>query len=69
MGVVSLELDSVRHRRQAEDPRTRREEMTGVVVRVETDEVAVEDTEQDLPSDGQDPVDLGRREGGVLRDG
>jgi hypothetical protein len=59
VGVPSLELDSVRHGRQAKDSGTRREEMTSVVVGVETDEVAMKDTEEDLSSDGKDSVDFG----------
>jgi hypothetical protein len=33
--------------------------MTSVVVGVETDEVAMKDTEEDLSSDGKDSVDFG----------
>jgi hypothetical protein len=39
--------------------------VTGVVVRVEADEVAVEDTEQDLVANGENAVDLGAGEGCV----
>lgn len=39
--------------------------MARIVVRVESNEIAVEDTEQNLVTDGQDSVDLGAREGRV----
>jgi hypothetical protein len=39
-----LELDAVRHSGQTEDAGARREEVSGVVVRVEPDEIAVQDT-------------------------
>lgn len=59
MGISTLELDSIRHRRETQDSGARREEMTGIVVRVEANEVAVKDTEQDLATDGKDSVDFG----------
>lgn len=64
MGVPALDEDSVGHRRQAEDPRAGREEVASVVVGVETDEVAVEDTEKDLSSNREDSE--GRKAGGVV---
>lgn len=39
--------------------------MTGIVVSVEADEVAVQDTTQQLLSDGENPVDFGAGEGRV----
>ena len=54
MSVVTFQLDSVGHGRETEDSSTRGEEMTSVVVGMESDEVAVEDTEEDFSSDGKD---------------
>ena len=48
-----------------QNARTTAEKMAGVVVCVETNEVAVQDTEQQGFSDGQDPVYLGAGERGV----
>lgn len=64
MSVVSFQLDSVGHGRETEDSSTRREEMTSVVVGVESDEIAVEDSKEDLSSDGEnsEETDVGRRE-------
>ena len=39
--------------------------MAGIVVGVETNEIAVEDTKQDLVTDGEDSVNLGAGEGSV----
>jgi hypothetical protein len=63
-----FELDAVGHRRQAEDARARGEEVPRVVVRVEADQVRVEDAEQDLAADREDsargrPSDTEAREG------
>lgn len=62
VGVPALDEDSVGHRRQAEDPRAGREEVASVVVGVETNEVAVEDTEKDLSSNRENSE--GRQAGG-----
>lgn len=52
-GVAADELDAVRGALEAEKARARRDEVAGVVVGVEADEVAVEDTEEDLAADGE----------------
>jgi hypothetical protein len=44
----TLELDAVGHGRKGEDASTGRKEVTCVVVRVEADEVRVEDTEKNF---------------------
>jgi len=49
--VSALEFSAVRHRWKPENARARGEEMTCVVVCVETDQIAVQDSEQDLASD------------------
>lgn len=54
--VTTLELHAVGHRRQTQDTRARRQEMPGIVVRVEADEVTVQDTEQDLAPDRQNAI-------------
>ena len=56
MNEAALELDAVRHRREPEDARARGEEVPRVVVRVEADEVRVEDAEQDFAADRENPA-------------
>lgn len=46
-------------------PRAAAQEVPGVVVRVEADQVAVEDAQQQLFAHGQDAIDLAAGEGGV----
>ena len=50
-----FEFYTVWHSRKPENTCTRGEEVAGVVISVETDQVAVKDTEQNLPSNWQNP--------------
>lgn len=50
-----LELDAVGLSLEAKDTRTCTQEVAGVVVCVEADQIALEDTEEDLTSDWEDP--------------
>lgn len=54
--VSALEFNSVGHRRCSENACARRQEMASIIVGMETDQVAVEDTEEDFASDGKDTV-------------
>jgi hypothetical protein len=60
VGVATLDEDAVRHRREAKNTRAGRQEVPRVVIRVEANEVAVEDAEQDLAPDGQNAIEDGR---------
>lgn len=45
LGIPAFKLDTVRHRLESEDTSTGREKVSGIVVCVESDKVALEDTE------------------------
>lgn len=62
---LPLELDAVGGGVGLEDARAGAEEVAGVVVGVEADEVAVQEALQELLPDRQNPVDLAAGEGGV----
>jgi hypothetical protein len=52
---TTLEFNTVRHSRKTKHTGARREEVPGVVIGMEPDQVAVEDTEQDFTANRQDP--------------
>ena len=62
---LALPVDAAGGRRRAEYPRAATQEVAGVVVRVEADEVAVEQAGEEGLADGEDAVDLGGGEGCV----
>lgn len=54
MGKSSFKFNAVRHCRETQNPRARREEMTRIVVGVEANQIAVKDTKEDLPPNRED---------------
>ena len=64
VGKAAFKLDTVGHRLQTENPRTRGKEVAGIIVGVETDEITVQDAEKDLASDWEDTVMMSVRESG-----
>lgn len=56
VAVLAIELDTVGHRGEREDTRAGGEEVAGIVVGVEADEVTVENTQQNFTSDWEDAV-------------
>lgn len=58
MGVSAVHLNSVGHRGETKDSGAGRQEMSGVVVSVESYQVAVEDTQEDLSSNGKNSIEI-----------
>ena len=56
MSETALKLDSVGHRRQRENTRTRREEMPCIVVCVEANKIAIQATKKDFAADWENSV-------------
>lgn len=52
----------IRSSQQLQDSRATAEEMSGIVIGMEADQIAMEDTQQELISDRQDSVNLTARE-------
>lgn len=53
---TSLEFDSIRHGRETKDTCTRGEEVTSIVIGMETYEITVQDPKQNLTSNGQNSM-------------
>lgn len=51
---AAFEFHTIRHSGKTEDACARGEEMAGVVIGVEPNEIAVEDTEENFAADGKD---------------
>ena len=56
LGIPAFKLDTVRHRLEPEDPGAGGKEVSGIVVCVEPDKIALEDAEQDFTADGEDAI-------------
>jgi hypothetical protein len=56
VAVLPIELNTVRHSGKREDARARGEEVAGIVVSVEADEVAVKNTQEDFTTDWEDTI-------------
>jgi len=56
VAVLPIELNTVRHGGKREDACARGEEVAGIIVGVETDEVAVKNTQEDFTTDWEDTV-------------
>jgi hypothetical protein len=69
VGEVTMGIDTVRASLVSVDANARREEVTGVGVGLEADEVATEHAVEDLFAAGEAAEELGRREGAVKEEG
>ena len=56
MAVLPIELHTVGHGGKGEDTRAGGEEVAGIVVGVEADEVGVENAQEDFTTDWEDAV-------------
>jgi len=55
VGKPTLELDAIRHRRKRENAGTGREEVSGLIIGVEAEQIRIEHTEKNFSTNGQDP--------------
>lgn len=56
VAILPIELNTVGHGGKREDARAGGEEVAGIIISVETDEVAVKNTQEDFTTDWEDTV-------------